>query len=253
MKENKAAGKLLTLWIMFKFALCNFSHCTRLLVRAWRGKLTRAESDARIHAWSTALLKILNIKLVIHNPHQVTLVPGQRVVVMVNHSSLFDIPLSFMTFPHNSLRMLAKKELFDIPLFGRTMKAVETIAIDRDNRKQAAKDLETARAAMESGIAIWISPEGTRSETGELGPLKMGGFVLAIKTQALIIPLTIRGANKILQAHTWSFHLGQTVEMCIGAPIDASQYTMAQRDELLSLVEAEIRQNLMKGPSSVSI
>ena len=160
---------------------------------------------------------------------------------MCNHASLFDIPLSLQAFPTTSLRMLAKKELSRIPIMGGGMVAAEFPFIDRKNRRQAIQDLEKVKHLLESGIVMWIAPEGTRSETGALAPFKKGGFITAIKTNALIIPMGIRGANQILPARTRQFRLNQQAELHIGKPIDASRFDLDHKDALITEVHQAIQ------------
>lgn len=158
---------------------------------------------------------------------------------MSNHRSHYDIPLTILSLPA-SIRMLTKKELFKIPLWGRGMAAGEFICIDRNNIEQAKQDLKKAREKMEDGIVLWIAPEGTRSRTGRMGTFKKGGFILAIEAGAQIIPVGIRGSEKVLQPKTWEFFLDQKVDIHIGKPIDASAYTLENKDELIEAVRRKI-------------
>ena len=64
------------------------------------------------------------------------------------------------------------------------MTAAEFPFVDRKNRYQAIKDLAYAQQLMESGIVIWIAPEGTRSKDGKLAPFKKGAFITAIQCQS---------------------------------------------------------------------
>jgi 1-acyl-sn-glycerol-3-phosphate acyltransferase len=158
---------------------------------------------------------------------------------MSNHSSLYDIPLIIMTMP-GSIRMLTKKELFKVPLWGKGMKAGEFIAIDRHDFDQAKKDLKSAREKMESGIVLWIAPEGTRSRTGKLGEFKKGGVIMAIESGATIIPVGIIGSADILQPKTWDFYLGKEVKVNVGKPIEASGYSLENKEELLDVLRESI-------------
>lgn len=163
---------------------------------------------------------------------------------MCNHSSVYDIPLGFKAFPNHSIRMLAKKELSKIPIMGKGMSAAEFPFVDRKNRTQAIKDLEYVRQLMESGILVWIAPEGTRSKNGKLAPFKKGAFVTAIHSKATIIPIGIRGAFDIIPAKTLQINLNQKAEIHIGAPIDASQYTIENKDELVEKTYQTIKELL---------
>jgi 1-acyl-sn-glycerol-3-phosphate acyltransferase len=182
--------------------------------------------------WSTILLKAVGASWEVKNPHNVTITPGRPHIIMSNHRSHYDIPLIFVSLP-GSIRMLTKKELFKIPIWGRAMKAVEFISIDRHNHEQALKDLDEARKTMESGIVLWVAPEGTRSRDGRLGEFKKGGIMLALQMGAIIIPVGIQGSQDILKPDSFEFHLNQSVLVNIGETIDASAYRMDERDRLM--------------------
>ena len=66
---------------------------------------------------------------------------------------------------------------------------------------------------------IWIAPEGTRSKTGELGPLKKGGFHLAREAGAQILPVAIQGTREVLPAKGAIVKPGHRVDVTIGEPI----------------------------------
>ncbi|MFT3741684.1 MAG: lysophospholipid acyltransferase family protein [Gammaproteobacteria bacterium] len=205
-------------------------------------KGNRAATDKVIHDWARGLLETVKVKYQVFGLQSLQLEPGKPYIIMSNHASLYDIPLIFMALPNQSIRMIAKKELFKVPLWGKAMQQSEFVAIDRDNSTQAMKDLEMVKEKMRSGIIPWIAPEGTRTRHGKMNPFKKGGFMLAIQTQATIIPVGIRGAANILPADTWNFQPNQTVEIHIGQPIDASSYTIRMRMALLNAVKDSIEQ-----------
>jgi len=132
---------------------------------------------------------------------------------------------------------------------GKAMAAAEFPFIDRKNKYQAIKDLAYAQQLMESGIIMWIAPEGTRSKDGKLGPFKKGGFITAIQSKATIIPIGIRGANNILPARTFNLHLKQKAEIHIGQPIDASQFTVDNKELLIQQTYEEIKELVGENPS----
>ncbi|HBI22472.1 MAG TPA: 1-acyl-sn-glycerol-3-phosphate acyltransferase, partial [Legionella sp.] len=192
--------------------------------------------------WLKRVLKLVGIQVQVFNPYKVKTQIGQPTIIMCNHSSLYDIPLSLAAFPSNSLRMLAKKEMSRIPFMGRAMVAAEFPFIDRKNRHQAIKDLAFVQKLLESGIVMWIAPEGTRSKDGRIAPFKKGAFITAIQAKALIIPIGIRGASAILPARTHQLNLNQTAEVHIGKPIDASPYTLDNKEALIEQVFQSIKQ-----------
>ena len=143
--------------------------------------------------------------------------------------------------------MLAKSELYRIPFLGRAMLAAEFPSVARHNPQQARRDLLRARQMMESGIVLWAAPEGTRSADGHLQPFKKGCFHLALDTDAVIVPLAIRGIHQVLPARTWRLNLGMPVEVEIGEPIDASQYSVERLPELMAETRARPQAMLDKG------
>lgn len=204
-----------------------------------RGGYPRWYGDKWLRWWAGKLVGAVRIDYSVVDPHQTEIEPGKRYIIMSNHRSHYDIPLMILGLP-GSIRMLTKKELFKVPLWGRGLKAGEFISIDRSDLEQAKKDLASARAKMESGVVLWIAPEGTRSRTGRLGPFKKGGLVMAIESGATIIPVGIQGTENVLKPKTTEFFLDQEVKITIGSPIEASNYTIEERDQLLDEVRASI-------------
>ncbi|WED43208.1 lysophospholipid acyltransferase family protein [Legionella cardiaca] len=234
-------SKLRTQWIILLSVLYTADACLRSIIKRFTGKTNRAWVDKTIHQWANRLLNLVGVKCKVVNPHGIEPKQGQATIIMCNHSSLYDIPLSFKAFPNHSIRMLAKKELSRIPIMGKGMMAAEFPFIDRKNRHQAIKDLEAVRKLLESGIVMWIAPEGTRSKDGKLAAFKKGAFITAIEAKAIIIPIGIRGAYDILPARTTQININQTAEIHIGAPIDASRYTNENKEELVKLVHQSMQ------------
>lgn len=209
-----------------------------VLLRSLTGRLTREKVDRYCRDWSALLLRLVRVNLRVRGE-----IPdfedGRRYIILCSHASHYDIPLSFVALP-GSIRMLAKKEMFGIPLLGPAMRAAEFPFVDRSNHDRALADLERAKTMMESGIVLWAAPEGTRSPDGELGRFKKGCFHLALDTQAIIVPVGIRGNERVLPARTWHINLGQQVDFCVGEPLDSRQYSREQLPELMAEVRRRI-------------
>lgn len=99
-------------------------------------------------------------------------------IFMSNHESWMDIPAIFGAVPH-SIRMVSKAGLMKVPIFGHAMTNAGFIAIDRQDRNKAIKQLDVAKDRLSDGISIWLAPEGTRTRDGSIAPFKKGGFYLA--------------------------------------------------------------------------
>lgn len=212
-------------------------YCLKAMAVVLLNRQPRLKVDRVVRQWSTALVKLIGLKVEVKGEFKP--VEGRPMIIMCNHSSAYDIPVSFVAID-GSVRMLAKKELFRIPIFGRAMRMSEFVKIDRQDKDEAKRDLEIARKKMEDGIIIWIAPEGTRSKDGQLLPLKKGGMHLAIQTQALIVPVIIKDIHRVLPAKSFRMNLNQTIEFRIGQPIDASEYRIETRDQLTAKVKSSM-------------
>lgn len=204
----------------------------------------RAYASRIVHSWAQSILRILQVEYKVINPYDFTFNLDRPYIIMSNHSSHFDIPLLYATFPNDIIAMIAKKELFRIPFFGRGMKISGCVSIDREDKYQAIKDLKTAEKNMIEGVRIWIAPEGTRSRTGVMGNFKKGGFKIALNAKAIIVPLTIIGSGKILPPDTLDFSVGEKVEIYIGKPIDTAHYQLKDLPKLMADVASAIASKL---------
>lgn len=220
-------------WIICTLLFYTGMVCLRSIFKYFFSTPTRPWVDQTIHNWTDQLLNEVKVNYEVINPHNTEPQAGKATILMCNHSSLYDIPLGFKAFPNHSIRMLSKKELSKIPIMGKGMAAAEFPFIDRKNRYQAIRDLEYAQELMKSGIIIWIAPEGTRSKNGKLAAFKKGSFITAIQAQATIIPIGIRGAFNIIPAKTTRINLNQKAEIHIGEPIDASEFTIDNKELLI--------------------
>lgn len=188
------------------------------LVDIARNSLHREIVDERTRWFGREVVRALGIDLVATGAHRV---PTDRAYVyMSNHQSHLDIPMLYATLPSRTIRMLGKKELFQIPLWGRGLQAAEFIAVDRSNHTRAMESIARAAALIRDGVSIYLAPEGTRSVTGKIGKLKKGGFHLAKDTHTPIVPVAIKGTMDILPRGGRVMQTGKHVEVTIGAPID---------------------------------
>lgn len=166
------------------------------------------------------------------------LAPGASYVFLANHQSMFDIPALFVTVP-GQIRMLAKRSLFRIPIFGWSMWAGGFIPVDRRDRSSARHSFASAVAHLRKGTSILLFPEGTRALTDELLPFERGGFLLAMKSGLLIVPVGIRGTRAVQHKGNWAIRPG-SVTISFGAPIDPAAYGVRRKQELIHEVRRQI-------------
>jgi len=189
------------------------------LVEAARGSLERSTIDDRARWFGREVVRLLEVKLDSSGAEHV---PPRAVVYMSNHQSHMDIPILYASLPSPTIRMLAKTELFRIPLWGRGLRAAEFVEVDRGNHARAVASIEQAARLIQDGVSIYLAPEGTRSRDGRIGALKKGGFHLAVGTGAPIVPVAISGTLAILPRGGKAMRVGQPVRVRIGEPIDVA-------------------------------
>jgi 1-acyl-sn-glycerol-3-phosphate acyltransferase len=165
---------------------------------------------------------------------------GRAVVFCSNHESNVDPPVLFQGL-HRQLHVLFKAELRKLPILGRVMEAGGFVAVERDRREASMASIERAAASIREGNSFLIFPEGTRSRTSELLPFKKGGFIMAIKAQAPILPVAVSGGRSAMQKGSW-FVRPVMVRVRIGAPIETAGMTVDQRDDLIEIVRARIEE-----------
>ena len=170
---------------------------------------------------------------------------NKQYIFMSNHESALDIVLGVAAIPSNIV-FLAKKELFRVPIFGWAMNSAGMIKIDRQNpeiaRESVSKAVETL---MYSSFSTLIYPEGTRSNGEELLPFKKGGFILAIRTQLPVVPITIVGAGNVLPKGTLAIKKS-SIKIIIDAPLETQGMELINKENLLQDCRNIIHQNLIQ-------
>lgn len=168
--------------------------------------------------------------------------PGRACIFACNHQSNLDIWVLAPKLPRQA-RFVAKKELFEVPLFGGALRAGGFIPIDRANRGDAIKSLSRAREALARGDSVILFPEGTRSRSGTLQPFKKGAFHLALAAGVPIVPVSVAGSWDVMPRTTWSIRPGP-VEVRFGEPIDPRPFAPDRHDALRERVRDTIAAQL---------
>src|SRR5262245_59453336 len=103
------------------------------------GRVSADKCDERLMWWSEKLLRDAQVDIVATGREHVD--TDEPLIVMSNHQSLYDIPVLYRLIP-GRMRMVAKTELFQVPVWGRAMEAAGFIRVDRGNRDQAVASLK---------------------------------------------------------------------------------------------------------------
>jgi 1-acyl-sn-glycerol-3-phosphate acyltransferase len=159
--------------------------------------------------------------------------PHDRAAVYCsNHQSNVDPPVLFDAL-HPRMHILYKAEMEAIPVLARAFRIGGFIPIDRRNKEAALRSIEAGAASIRSGNSFLIFPEGTRNRGAGLLPFKKGGFIMAIKAQAPIVPVAIQGGRAAMQKGS-AFVRPVTVVIRVGEPIETAGFKLSERDALIT-------------------
>jgi 1-acyl-sn-glycerol-3-phosphate acyltransferase len=176
--------------------------------------------------WGKTHLWVAGVRIVEHGAEHKG---GAQHIFVANHLGNFDVfalaaKLQWMKF-------VAKAELFRVPVLGPAMLKAGMVPIERANRKAAFGSYSIATQRIAAGASVTVYPEGTRGTAYPLRPFKKGPFVLAIQSQAPIVPVYIHGALDVQRKGEFRVRPG-TIHMHYLPAIPTTGMTYEQRDDL---------------------
>lgn len=218
---------LIPLWVIlfglssiFFHALFNNRNIDNFHIRTW----------ARLNCWTFGIhVKVIGAENI----------PQEGCLFLFSHSSFFDIfaIAGYIT----DLRFGAKAELFKIPIFAQSMRAMGTIPIARQNRNEVYKVYDEAKIRMKNKEKFALSPEGGRFYGPHLAPFKAGPFMFAMSAAVPVVPLVILGAYQCLPKGEFIANkdrFKRQIEIHILEPISTVGFNQENRGELQAKVYA---------------
>ncbi len=148
------------------------------------------------------------------------------VLLAPNHRAYVDPPyLSMIT--RRQLHLMAKAELFHIPVLGRWITGLGAFPVKRGAADRGA--IRLAVAALKAGQVVGIFPEGTRADPGTLLPAEKGFALIARQTGVPIVPVALEGTDRVHPKHAKLFHRAH-VTATLGKPMTAQEMLAANPD-----------------------
>lgn len=192
--------------------------------------------ETRVRDFAKAMLKNAGVTVEIHGEENFTGVPA---VIMANHQSDFDIPilLAYMDRPYG---MVAKKQLRSLPLVRTWMDYLGCSFIDRSDARQSIKALNQAGEQLPQGRSVVIFPEGKRSKSDDVDEFGSGAFKVAFKHKVPVIPVSIDGSYKILEANSGKWIRPGHVILTVLPAIETADMDKQEQRALPERVRAEI-------------
>ena len=174
-------------------------------------------------------------------------IPRRRAAVYcANHQSNVDPPVLFTTL-HPRMHIVYKAEINAIPLLAHAFQHGGFVPIERRNKEAAMRSLEAGARSIQDGNSFLIFPEGTRSKTAEMLPFKKGGFLMALRAQAPVVPVAVSGGRDAMRRGSRIIR-PVTVSVRVGKPIETAGMQMSDRDALIATVRERIAELLAEGP-----
>ncbi|KGL52978.1 hypothetical protein HQ29_05015 [Porphyromonas canoris] len=189
--------------------------------------------------WSRIALALFLCPIEVHGKENI---PKDRATIVIsNHQSSLDIYMlyGYMGIP---FKWVLKGALRKVPFVGWACEKSGFIFVDNSSARAAALTIKQAEEAIEKGYSIFIFPEGSRTNNGELQRFKRGAFKIALDTQATILPVAIKGAYEALPKNAL-FVKPRRLVLEIGRPFESSAFEQSPRGliELTQKGENEVR------------
>jgi 1-acyl-sn-glycerol-3-phosphate acyltransferase len=160
---------------------------------------------------------------------------GKNYVVICNHNTLIDIPVSSTRIPGPN-KTIAKIEMSRIPIFG-TLYKLGSVLVDRKDKDSRKNSFIQMKSVLDIGLHMCIYPEGTRNKTGQ--PLKEfhnGAFKLAVDTKKEILPAVLFNTTKVMPNDKPFYFLPGVIEFHFLEPMAAGNDVERLREQAFDLM-----------------
>ena len=196
-------------------------------------------------AWSPVCLWLTGCRRAVE---RLPALPGGPLIFASNHESALDIWVLVEKLPR-TVRFIAKRELFQIPIFGWYLRLGGHVSVDRKNHVQAVQSLHAAAARVRAGTSLIVFPEGTRSRDRRVQPFKKGPFVVAMEVGVPVLPFVLHGAREVQSRHAYIIHPG-TIQVEFLEPIPVEGLSYRDRNQLVQEARGAIEAALRRGPKT---
>jgi 1-acyl-sn-glycerol-3-phosphate acyltransferase len=181
-------------------------------------------------SWDRFFLNFSGIKVLIQNENNPSENLSGCVYTLLSQTSLLDGPVGICAIPR-PCRAITNIEYALIPIFGWAVWVFSYVLI-RQWSWQSKMALSRVDDFLRNGGNLWVSIEGKRSKNGSLSPYKKGPAVLAIRSEAKIVPVIIEGARECLGYGKWRINEGVvTVRLLPAIATEGMNYD--DRDDLV--------------------
>ena len=160
--------------------------------------------------------------------------PPGGALLLINHQSFID-PLLVGVALTRPVSFLARDNLFRVPIIGWILKNTYVMPIRRESA--GTESIRESVRRLQRGFYVGVFPEGTRTNDGELGPLKPGFQLICKRAGVPIVPVGIAGAFAALPRGSWWLR-PVPVRVVYGEPLSVEQVAyLCERGREAELLE----------------
>lgn len=225
-------------WLTLLLSVLLIPYFAVLGVLTKEGQRRFVAKSSRI--WAKNLLRIVGARVTVHGIENIA--REKNVLFVSNHQSTFDILILLAHLP-GCKGFISKYTVKLVPLLGFWAAAMGTVFIKRYRPRQILQELGRAAERIKQGCPLILFPEGTSSKGPEMLPFKKGSLKVAIKSEAVIIPITISGSYKLYEGNNKRIGAGK-VDVSIHSPVRTGALSDRERENLEKLLESIIQSKL---------
>ena len=198
--------------------------------------------DREAKKWARKLIQLTGSTVTVTGEEHI---PKEGAVLFVcNHQGNFDIPI-LLGYIDKPKAFISKIEVKRFPIIGAWMQMMNCVFMDRKDLRQQLQAINQGAEHLKHGYSLVIFPEGTRSKKDKMNKFKPGSLKLATKTGVPIVPITIKGSYKIMEANLFGFLVQPAqIEVIVSPPIYIQEAEKVDVKQLASQLEETIAKQL---------
>lgn len=240
--RNNPLSIVYTLYVGLVFVFFMFLYSPLMLLPLLINKEGNRANFWGFHLWAQSFRLFTGIWYEVQGLEN--LKSHESYIIIPNHTSYLDICL-LPLITKGAFRILAKKEIGDIPVFG-LLARVATVMVDRTSATSRKKSVLKMMRILQAGTSIMIFPEGTVNKTGNLlNPFYDGAFRIAVETGAALVPVSVAGTGLLMPPKKLMVRPG-TVYIQILPPVPVEGLDLADIPDLKSRIHASMENKLQE-------
>lgn len=222
-------GRIFAFWALIVFVVTMFIFFIPIWIISIQKDPWRSNAFNKItRVWMSLFLYLSGVRISVKGKSNFK--DKQNYIVVSNHNSLMDVPLTTPFLPGGN-KTIAKIEMAKIPIFG-TIYKTGSVLVDRKSEESRKNSFIEMKQVLDMGLHMCIYPEGTRNKTKEpLQRFHNGAFKLAIDTGKEILPAVIFNTAKVLPANKSFFLWPVKIKMHFLEPVKVESQTVEQLKE----------------------